>query len=102
MGTGLGPTLEFYALVSKDLQKAEYELWRGDVIKSKDQQDNETGDAFYHSSSGLFPAPLPRNAKSAVINKLKTKFKLLGKLMAKALMDSRMVCTSIFNPFNTE
>lgn len=46
---------------------------------------------YCYSSCGLFPAPLPRNAKAAAINKVKAKFKFLGKFMAKALMDSRMV-----------
>lgn len=29
VGTGLGPTLEFYALVSQELQRADLGLWRG-------------------------------------------------------------------------
>ena len=29
VGTGLGPTLEFYALVSRQLQRADLDLWRG-------------------------------------------------------------------------
>lgn len=33
VGTGLGPTLEFYALVSLELQKAELDLWKGEVSK---------------------------------------------------------------------
>ena len=32
MGTGLGPTLEFYALVSQELQRADLGLWRGDEV----------------------------------------------------------------------
>ncbi len=31
MGTGLGPTLEFYALVSQELQRADLDLWRGEA-----------------------------------------------------------------------
>jgi E3 ubiquitin-protein ligase TRIP12 len=30
VGTGLGPTLEFYALVSREVQRCELEMWRGD------------------------------------------------------------------------
>lgn len=33
VGTGLGPTLEFYALVSLEIQKCEYEMWRGEKTK---------------------------------------------------------------------
>lgn len=145
VGTGLGPTLEFYALVSKEVQKSDLDLWRGEGIKEKSaigQLENlhhsitvhescwgisinnwcfnimkigtnactflinsivykmwyfflglgEDEEILYcYSPCGLFPAPLPRNAKAAVINKVKAKFKFLGKFMAKALMDSRMV-----------
>lgn len=40
VGTGLGPTLEFYALVSKELQRADLELWRGDHVMEKDSSGN--------------------------------------------------------------
>ena len=43
------------------------------------------------SKCGLFPVPLARNTKATVVNKVKSKTKFLGKIMAKALMDSRMV-----------
>ncbi|XP_021365731.1 E3 ubiquitin-protein ligase TRIP12-like isoform X1 [Mizuhopecten yessoensis] len=91
VGTGLGPTLEFYALVSKELQKGEYEMWRGEVVKDVDSEGQETGEEYYHADCGLFTLPLARNAKAAVVTKLKNKFKLLGKFMAKAMMDSRML-----------
>lgn len=32
VGTGLGPTQEFYALVSQELQRADLGLWRGEEI----------------------------------------------------------------------
>ena len=28
VGTGLGPTLEFYSLVSKELQRSDLQLWK--------------------------------------------------------------------------
>ena len=52
------------------------------------------GDEFTEykfAPSGLFPIPLGRHTKAATVNKVKAKFKFLGKFMAKALMDSRMV-----------
>jgi hypothetical protein len=33
VGTGLGPTLEFYSLVSKELQRADLQLWKGGTVK---------------------------------------------------------------------
>lgn len=91
VGTGLGPTLEFYALVSKEVQKSDLDLWRGDGIKEKSAIGEDEEILYCYSPCGLFPAPLPRNAKAAAINKVKAKFKFLGKFMAKALMDSRML-----------
>lgn len=81
VGTGLGPTLEFYTLVSKELQRVDLELWHA--------PDNQ-GD-YVHNAVGLFSSPLPRNAKVSQVTKVKTKFRFLGKLMAKAVMDSRML-----------
>jgi E3 ubiquitin-protein ligase TRIP12 len=46
---------------------------------------------YVDTHHGLYPAPLGRNAKSNIITKVRQKFKFLGKFMAKALMDSRMV-----------
>ena len=31
VGTGLGPTLEFYTLVSREFQRADLSLWRGEL-----------------------------------------------------------------------
>jgi E3 ubiquitin-protein ligase TRIP12 len=88
VGTGLGPTLEFYALVSKELQKSGLELWN-----APDSQHSE----YVNCPSGLFPCPLPRGAKVGQITKIKSKFRFLGKFMAKAVMDSRMVrCLCLF------
>ncbi|CAG9853614.1 unnamed protein product [Phyllotreta striolata] len=82
VGTGLGPTLEFYALVSKELQKSNLELWN-----SPSTSDNE----YVNNPSGLFPVPLARGAKVSQLTKIKSKFRFLGKFMAKAVMDSRML-----------
>ncbi|XP_066255069.1 E3 ubiquitin-protein ligase TRIP12 isoform X1 [Euwallacea similis] len=84
VGTGLGPTLEFYALVSKELQKCCLELW---YAPNASQSDTE----YVHNQMGLFPAPVARGAKLGPITKVKSKFRFLGKFMAKAVMDSRML-----------
>jgi len=83
VGTGLGPTLEFYALVSKELQRADLDLWHG----SSSPMEN----GYINPMHGLFPTPIPWNTKVSHLAKLKTKFKFLGKFMAKAIYDSRMV-----------
>ena len=47
--------------------------------------------SYVEAKTGLYPKPLARNAKPAVISKVKAKFRFLGKLLAKALMDSRIL-----------
>lgn len=89
VGTGLGPTLEFYALVSKELQRADLEMWRGEHVTADNGRDQMLDYMF--SACGLFPLPLGRSAKVGHVTKVKSKFKLLGKFVAKALMDSRML-----------
>ncbi|XP_021937421.1 E3 ubiquitin-protein ligase TRIP12 isoform X3 [Zootermopsis nevadensis] len=91
VGTGLGPTLEFYALVSREMQRADLDLWHGE--RSTPQNTGATGvpTSYIHSAVGLFPSPLGRTAKSNHVAKVKSKFRFLGKFMAKAVMDSRML-----------
>ncbi|CAG9769753.1 unnamed protein product [Ceutorhynchus assimilis] len=84
VGTGLGPTLEFYALVSKELQKHCLDLW---YAPNAHQNDSE----YVHNQTGLFPAPVARGAKLGSVTKINSKFRFLGKFMAKAVMDSRML-----------
>ena len=54
---------------------------------------SEVAEQYIHSPCGLFPSPLGRNAKAALVTKVKNKFKFMGKFIAKAVMDSRMVST---------
>ncbi|KAL1512943.1 hypothetical protein ABEB36_002442 [Hypothenemus hampei] len=83
-GTGLGPTLEFYALVSKELQKHNLDLWYA-------PNATQSGIEYVFNQTGLFPAPVSRGVKLGPITKVKSKFRFLGKFMAKAVMDSRML-----------
>ena len=46
---------------------------------------------FVHSPVGLYPIPIGRSTKFSAISKVKTKFRFLGKLLAKSAMDGRMV-----------
>lgn len=146
VGTGLGPTLEFYALVSAEMQRADLGLWNeGDTYRSNsasssiadcvksglNQIDDESQSPvnrytnlasnmlieqsvenneqvpdgndniaqrvannerqYVFSPFGLFPMPIGNSMKISQISHIKTKFKFLGKFMAKAIMDSRMV-----------
>ncbi|KAG9509563.1 E3 ubiquitin-protein ligase TRIP12 [Fragariocoptes setiger] len=159
VGTGLGPTLEFYALVSHEMQRADLDMWRGeefpaspanilsdplganikDMIASAskisanlDQDDSiharhnitnnndlsasnnnpnqkvsppkaanvhSSEKTYMYSPNGLFPAPIARNAKLGNVSRIRNRFRLLGKFMAKALMDSRMIDIPLSLPF---
>lgn len=208
VGTGLGPTLEFYALVSREMQNAELELWRDEEVPTsqsiqadlyqldpkqstsisasdtigdydstwKDRSDKlscadntktkndsaksninnnnnntygirngsnkaarttgqyrskataaaaaaalqqqqiqaptqptqppaqpkvaiEPAKKYVCSPNGLFPLPLARNTKLGNVSRLRNRYKLLGKFMAKALMDSRMIDINFSLPF---
>ncbi len=54
---------------------------------------------YVHSATGLYPVPLARNAKSSQRNRLKSKFTFIGKFLAKAVLDNRMVDLPFSRPF---
>ncbi|KAL4436702.1 hypothetical protein ABPG75_003841 [Micractinium tetrahymenae] len=150
VGTGLGPTLEFYTLLSHELQRKSLGIWRHDAsagnsdgaggagtaagalvedakqaaaaaaaadtsggagaqaaaaarsaagpgplageLDKEEGQLNETvraGDLVY-APQGLFPAPLPPGQRSED-GKQVLYFRLLGRAVAKALQDSRLL-----------
>ena len=71
-GSGLGPTLEFYTLVSTELRRAN--IWR-------QMEDNS-----------LFPAPLSPNTESdSSTFRISEMFKLMGMIVGKAILDDRLV-----------
>lgn len=56
VGTGLGPTLEFYALVSQELQKRELDLWHAEsYANSSDEVLDVKSKSYIQTSVGLFP-----------------------------------------------
>lgn len=84
-GTGLGPTLEFYAATSKEFCKKSINMWR----------DESSEGEYVSTLQGLFPKPLTgsQKAQKKVINLFKT----LGQFMAKAMLDFRIIDIP-FNP----
>lgn len=92
VGTGLGPTLEFYTLVSREFQKADLNLWRGEnLVIMEGEGDSQKKLNYTFSRDGLFPATIPKNIKASQLAKIKSKFRHLGKFLGKACMDSRMI-----------
>mmetsp|Transcript_11522 Transcript_11522/g.28178 ORF Transcript_11522/g.28178 Transcript_11522/m.28178 type:complete len:2013 (-) Transcript_11522:941-6979(-) len=133
VGTGLGPTLEFYTLLSHDLQRRSLKMWRHeDAASHDDARGTSPSDAMevdggaalraatlrrttsstagqrpaaavalqveaWHDDSeyvnapwGLFPAPLPPSQRGAG-TQVVSYFKLLGRSLAKALQDNRLM-----------
>lgn len=59
IGTGLGPTLEFYSLASKEFARRSLKLWR--------DEDGTRPGAYVFHPKGLFPAPVgPKEEAMAV------------------------------------
>ncbi|KAI5474563.1 E3 ubiquitin-protein ligase TRIP12, partial [Pseudohyphozyma bogoriensis] len=82
VGSGLGPTLEFYAVVSKEFARKDLSLWR---------DTNAAGRSSYVlSPAGLSPRPLD-NATTEAGKKVLKVFRVSGQFVAKALMDSRII-----------
>ncbi|XP_015172356.1 PREDICTED: E3 ubiquitin-protein ligase HECTD1 isoform X6 [Polistes dominula] len=103
-GTGLGPTLEFFALVAAELQRKDLGLWLCDDEESNDNQQTcvsgeQVRPAGYYvvRPSGLFPAPLPQD--SAACDRAVRYFWFLGVFLAKVLQDNRLVDLPLSRPF---
>ncbi|KAF2713418.1 hypothetical protein K504DRAFT_450117 [Pleomassaria siparia CBS 279.74] len=90
VGTGLGPTLEFYSTVSKEFSKKKLKLWR--------ENESVSGDEYAFGKRGLFPAPMSaEEAETENGKKILHLFKMLGKFVARSMLDSRIIDVS-FNP----
>ncbi|ODV78242.1 uncharacterized protein CANTADRAFT_90611 [Suhomyces tanzawaensis NRRL Y-17324] len=86
VGSGLGPTLEFYSTVSKEFVRKKLKLWRDDDLGNMDEE------AFIWNEHGLFPAPLDKHqVNSENGRKVLYFFSSLGKFIARALLDSRII-----------
>ncbi|CAK1540512.1 unnamed protein product [Leptosia nina] len=103
-GTGLGPTLEFYALVAAELQRADLNMWLNDAHTQESSTphitlpDVEKPLGYYVScAGGLFPAPLPQD--STICDKVCKYFWFLGVFLAKVLQDGRLVDLPLSEPF---
>jgi E3 ubiquitin-protein ligase TRIP12 len=84
VGTGLGPTLEFYALVSKEAAKKKLKIWR--------MGDGDEKSQYVFSKTGLFPSPMSESMKkSSAGAKILGLFTFLGKFLARSMLDGRIV-----------
>ncbi|RNF13655.1 E3 ubiquitin-protein ligase TRIP12 [Trypanosoma conorhini] len=80
-GSGSGPTMEFYSLVSDELREMKLRLWR--------RTDETPDEKYYNPKTGVYPRPLPPD--SPEIDRVEPFFLLLGRFLARALLDKRIV-----------
>ena len=93
VGTGLGPTLEFYTLVSRELQRTELGLWRHESGGPPPQEGQDGKPQQYvHAPAGLFPAVVKQDEEGGgVPARTLQLFTFMGRFVAKALLDNRLV-----------
>lgn len=90
VGTGLGPTLEFYSTVSREFSKKKLKIWR--------DTDGSSAAEYAFGKRGLFPAPMSDEQAAQDMGKKQLNiFKVLGKFVARSMLDSRIIDIS-FNP----
>mmetsp|Transcript_58754 Transcript_58754/g.97051 ORF Transcript_58754/g.97051 Transcript_58754/m.97051 type:complete len:1917 (+) Transcript_58754:53-5803(+) len=89
VGTGLGPTLEFYSLVSLDLRRVELQLWLHED-PPRDGAEMEGG-TYIYAPQGLFPKPMLQPAEGTEPSRTLQIFTFMGRFVAKAMLDNRLV-----------
>ncbi|CAO3648658.1 unnamed protein product [Cunninghamella echinulata] len=99
-GTGLGPTLEFYSVTSKEFCKKSLGLWRDDDDNNNNtypqEHDNNDHNLYVYAPNGLFPQPLidlkdSNSTSSSNIKRILSLFKTLGRFVARAMLDFRII-----------
>ncbi|KAJ8291152.1 hypothetical protein GJAV_G00021980 [Gymnothorax javanicus] len=103
-GTGLGPTLEFYALVAAEFQAKSLGIWLcDDDFPDDESRQVDLGGGlkppgyYVQRSCGLFPAPFPQ--ESDELERISKLFLFLGIFLAKCIQDNRLVDLPISRAF---
>uniref|UniRef100_A0A1A8P4P0 E3 ubiquitin-protein ligase n=1 Tax=Nothobranchius rachovii TaxID=451742 RepID=A0A1A8P4P0_9TELE len=103
-GTGLGPTLEFYALVAAEFQRTSLGIWLcDDDFPDDESRQVDLGGGlkppgFYvQRSCGLFSAPFPQDSEE--LERITKLFYFLGIFLAKCIQDNRLVDLPVSQPF---
>ncbi|XP_056151240.1 E3 ubiquitin-protein ligase HECTD1 isoform X4 [Lampris incognitus] len=103
-GTGLGPTLEFYALVAAEFQRTSLGIWLcDDDFPDDESRQVDLGGGlkppgyYVQRSCGLFPAPFPQDSDE--LERITKLFHFLGVFLAKCIQDNRLVDLPISRPF---
>ncbi|KAI5102197.1 E3 ubiquitin-protein ligase HECTD1, partial [Silurus meridionalis] len=103
-GTGLGPTLEFYALVAAEFQRTSLGIWLcDDDFPDDESRQVDLGSGlkppgyYVQRSCGLFPAPFPQDSDE--LERIAKLFLFLGIFLAKCIQDNRLVDLPVSQPF---
>ncbi|KAK2843199.1 hypothetical protein Q7C36_011414 [Tachysurus vachellii] len=103
-GTGLGPTLEFYALVAAEFQRTSLGIWLcDDDFPDDESRQVDLGGGlkppgyYVQRSCGLFPAPFPQDSDE--LERIAKLFHFLGIFLAKCIQDNRLVDLPVSQPF---
>ncbi|XP_075469295.1 E3 ubiquitin-protein ligase HECTD1 isoform X10 [Ascaphus truei] len=103
-GTGLGPTLEFYALVAAEFQKTDLGIWLcDDDFPDDESRQVDLGGGlkppgyYVQRSCGLFTAPYPQDSEE--LDRVTKLCHFLGVFLAKCIQDNRLVDLPISKPF---
>ncbi|KAJ2743540.1 Ubiquitin fusion degradation protein 4 [Coemansia sp. BCRC 34301] len=113
VGTGLGPTLEFYSTVSRCLQERSLGLWRETRVSelaTSSHKENMLADAqpeYVDTPHGLFPRPATPADLGASASKSDATagtsclqmFKFVGHFIAKGLIDGRILDLPLHEEF---
>ena len=121
-GTGTGPTLEFYTLLSREFTSKKVNLWRDvdePITKHSDFHEAAAAGGSAHEDittssvtagpppdedqlctrHGLFPSPLTPDASAAEVTRVCDLFALLGRAAAKAIQDGRLLDVPLSGAF---
>ncbi|XP_025058270.1 E3 ubiquitin-protein ligase HECTD1 isoform X6 [Alligator sinensis] len=103
-GTGLGPTLEFYALVAAEFQRTDLGAWLcDDDFPDDESRQVDIGGGlkppgyYVQRSCGLFTAPFPQDSDE--LERITKLFHFLGIFLAKCIQDNRLVDLPVSKPF---
>eukprot|EP00842_Homolaphlyctis_polyrhiza_P004538 jgi/Hompol1/5085/HPOL_004147-RA len=104
VGTGLGPTLEFFSAASKGLRLCQGITWptgssakdlkaAAEAMMQIWRSDNGRGQlsGVLDPANGLYPCPISSNLSRAETSRVADLFRCLGAFAGKALMDSRLL-----------
>lgn len=83
VGTGLGPTLEFYAFTSREFTKKSLNMWKCDKFGDESVMHESPYITEY-----LFPAPLDTSKDNRKVLEL---FRYLGIFVARSMLDNRIL-----------